>query len=216
MDGGQGTHEVGHNLGLSAKAVWQIGKRHLEGGLERALFEAPRLGKSPVLDQNNGSGSAPWPAHRLHRPSALDGSTGDRRSTNWIRQRPRRVAEEASGADHRPGASDGACLAPPERGRSTQSLPESLKDVVRSPKNAQFSRGSIHCFAGMAGSSMETSNVLSQLPPPPWRSSPGQDKGPGWQTLTRRLMPADLLETTSTVRFGSIARCLPQPSGGRD
>ena len=51
MDGGQGTPEVGRNLGLSAKAVWQIGKRYLEGGLERALFEARRPGKSPVLDQ---------------------------------------------------------------------------------------------------------------------------------------------------------------------
>ena len=51
MDGGQGTPGVGRNLGLSAKAVWQIGKRYLEGGLERALFEAPRPGKSPVLDQ---------------------------------------------------------------------------------------------------------------------------------------------------------------------
>ena len=51
MDGGQGTPEVARNLGLSAKAVWQIGRRYLEGGLERALFEAPRPGKSPVLDQ---------------------------------------------------------------------------------------------------------------------------------------------------------------------
>ena len=51
MDGGQSTPEVARNLGLSAKAVWQIGRRYLEGGLERALFEAPRPGKSPVLDQ---------------------------------------------------------------------------------------------------------------------------------------------------------------------
>ena len=51
MDDGQGTAEVARNLSLSAKAVWQIGKRYLEGGLERALFEAPRPGKSPALDQ---------------------------------------------------------------------------------------------------------------------------------------------------------------------
>ena len=51
IDGGQATPEVGRNLGMSAKAVWQIARRYLEGGLERALFEAPRPGKSPVLDQ---------------------------------------------------------------------------------------------------------------------------------------------------------------------
>lgn len=51
MDAGQSTPEVARNLDLSAKAVWQIGRRYLEGGLERALFEAPRPGKSPVLDQ---------------------------------------------------------------------------------------------------------------------------------------------------------------------
>src|SRR5436305_10225448 len=36
---------------LSAKAVWQIGKRYIDGGLERALFDASRPGKSPGLDQ---------------------------------------------------------------------------------------------------------------------------------------------------------------------
>jgi hypothetical protein len=42
---------VGANLGLSAKAVWQIGKRYLTGGLERALFDASRPGKAPGLEQ---------------------------------------------------------------------------------------------------------------------------------------------------------------------
>jgi putative transposase len=42
---------VGANLGLSAKAVWQIGKRYLDGGLERALFDAARPGKAPALDR---------------------------------------------------------------------------------------------------------------------------------------------------------------------
>jgi len=42
---------VGASLGLSAKAVWQIGKRYLDGGLERALLDAPRPGKTPALDQ---------------------------------------------------------------------------------------------------------------------------------------------------------------------
>jgi transposase len=41
-------------MGMQAvrvKDVWQIGKRYREGGLERALFEAPRPGKSSALDQ---------------------------------------------------------------------------------------------------------------------------------------------------------------------
>jgi transposase len=51
MDQGQSTPVVGANLGLSAKAVWQIGKRYLEGGLDRALFDGPRPGAAPLLDQ---------------------------------------------------------------------------------------------------------------------------------------------------------------------
>jgi|ERR1017187_973990 hypothetical protein len=51
MDQGQTTPVVGVNLGLSAKAVWQIGKRYQQGGLERALFDASRPGKAPALDQ---------------------------------------------------------------------------------------------------------------------------------------------------------------------
>jgi transposase len=51
MDQGQSTPAVGANLGLSAKAVWQIGKRYIDGGLERALFDASRPGKAAGLDQ---------------------------------------------------------------------------------------------------------------------------------------------------------------------
>lgn len=51
LDDGWSTAAVGANLGLSAKAVWQIGKRYLEGGLERALFDASRPGKAQALDQ---------------------------------------------------------------------------------------------------------------------------------------------------------------------
>jgi putative transposase len=43
LDQGQSTPAVGANLGLSAKAVWQIG--------ERAVFDAARPGKAPALDQ---------------------------------------------------------------------------------------------------------------------------------------------------------------------
>jgi hypothetical protein len=51
LDQGQSTPAVGTNLGLSAKAVWQIGKRYLVGGLERALFDASHPGKAPGLEQ---------------------------------------------------------------------------------------------------------------------------------------------------------------------
>src|ERR1035437_5261174 len=50
MDQGPSTPAVGVNLGLSAKAVRQIGKRYQQGGLERALFDASRPGKAPALD----------------------------------------------------------------------------------------------------------------------------------------------------------------------
>ena len=51
MDQGQSTPAVSANLMLSAKAVWQIGKRYQQGGIERALFDAARPGKTPALDQ---------------------------------------------------------------------------------------------------------------------------------------------------------------------
>ena len=51
MDQGQSTPVVGSNLGLSAKAVWQIGRRYEKEGLDRALFDASRPGKAPALDQ---------------------------------------------------------------------------------------------------------------------------------------------------------------------
>jgi transposase len=52
LDLGQSTPVVGGNLGLSAKAVWQIGKRYERAGLERALFDAARPGKTRTLDQH--------------------------------------------------------------------------------------------------------------------------------------------------------------------
>ena len=51
MDQGQSTPAVAANLMLSAKAVWQIGKRYQQGGMERALFDAARPGKAAALDQ---------------------------------------------------------------------------------------------------------------------------------------------------------------------
>src|SRR5260370_24221608 len=51
LDQGQSTPAVGANVGRSAKAVWQIGKRYLDGGPERAVFDAARPGKAPALDE---------------------------------------------------------------------------------------------------------------------------------------------------------------------
>jgi transposase len=51
MDQGQSTPAVAANLMLSAKAVWQIGVRYQQGGIERALFDAARPGKTPALDR---------------------------------------------------------------------------------------------------------------------------------------------------------------------
>src|ERR1019366_4493683 len=79
MDQGQSTPAVGANLGLSAKAVWQIGKRYQQGGLERALFDASRRGLLAAS----------------RRASALDGTAIDRRShqaqtcpPRWPRNHP--------------------------------------------------------------------------------------------------------------------------------
>ena len=51
MEDGQSTPAAGVSLGLSAKAVWQMGKRYRQGGLDRALFDGARAGKAPALDQ---------------------------------------------------------------------------------------------------------------------------------------------------------------------
>jgi putative transposase len=50
LDLGLSTPGAGALVGLSGKTVREIGQRYLEGGLERALFDAPRPGKVPVLD----------------------------------------------------------------------------------------------------------------------------------------------------------------------
>jgi hypothetical protein len=52
LDQAQSTPTVGTNLGLSAQAVWQqIGKRYLDDGLKRALFDPARPGKALELAQ---------------------------------------------------------------------------------------------------------------------------------------------------------------------
>jgi putative transposase len=51
LDRGLSTPAVGLLVGLAGKTVREIGQRYLAGGLDRALFDAPRPGKVPVLDQ---------------------------------------------------------------------------------------------------------------------------------------------------------------------
>src|SRR5208337_1747444 len=51
MHTGQSTPAAAAGPGLSAKAVWQIGKRYQQGGLERALFDGARPGQAPALDE---------------------------------------------------------------------------------------------------------------------------------------------------------------------
>jgi hypothetical protein len=54
MAAGRSTVEAGAAVGISAKAAWEIGKRYLEGGLERAVHDAPRPGQKPLLDAEHG------------------------------------------------------------------------------------------------------------------------------------------------------------------
>ena len=54
MDEGRSTVEAGAGVGISAKVAWEIGKRYREGGLDRALYDAPRPGQKPLLDAEQG------------------------------------------------------------------------------------------------------------------------------------------------------------------
>jgi len=54
MDDGRSTVEAGAGGGISAKVAWAIGKRYLEGGLERSLYDAPRPGQKRLLDADQG------------------------------------------------------------------------------------------------------------------------------------------------------------------
>jgi transposase len=50
IDEGRTTVESGAGVGISAKAAWEIGKRYQEGGLEAAIYDAPRPGQKALLD----------------------------------------------------------------------------------------------------------------------------------------------------------------------
>ena len=54
IDEGRTTVEAGAGVGISAKAAWEIGKRYQEGGLEEAIYDAPRPGQIPLLDTEQG------------------------------------------------------------------------------------------------------------------------------------------------------------------
>jgi len=49
LSSGQSAPAVARNLGLTPKAVRDIGWRHQQGGLERALYERQRPGATPLL-----------------------------------------------------------------------------------------------------------------------------------------------------------------------
>jgi transposase len=50
LSAGQTAAEAASTVGLTSKAVREIGRRYEEGGLERALYEKSRPGATPVLD----------------------------------------------------------------------------------------------------------------------------------------------------------------------
>jgi hypothetical protein len=54
LDQGRSTVEAGAGVGISAKVAWEVGKRYLEGGLERAIYDATRPGQKPMMDAEQG------------------------------------------------------------------------------------------------------------------------------------------------------------------
>ena len=54
MDAGRSTVEAGANVGISAKAAWEIARRYRQEGLERAIYDAPRPGQKRLLDAERG------------------------------------------------------------------------------------------------------------------------------------------------------------------
>ncbi|MGH9598313.1 MAG: helix-turn-helix domain-containing protein [Terracidiphilus sp.] len=54
MGEGRTTVQAGAAVGVSAKAAWEIGKRYREGGLQRAIYDAPRPSPKPLLDAEHG------------------------------------------------------------------------------------------------------------------------------------------------------------------
>lgn len=55
MDEGKTAPKAGAAVGITAQAARGIAKRYSEGGLDRALFDAPRPGAKPLLDKKQSS-----------------------------------------------------------------------------------------------------------------------------------------------------------------
>ena len=49
---GRAASEVAASVQLSEKAVWEIGRRYENDGLDRALYDKQRPGAKPILDDN--------------------------------------------------------------------------------------------------------------------------------------------------------------------
>ena len=49
LSGGDSAPSIARRLRLTPKTVRDIGKRYLEGGVDRALYERPRQGAKPIL-----------------------------------------------------------------------------------------------------------------------------------------------------------------------
>ena len=64
---GKSASEVAALVRLTPKAVRQIGRRYEQAGLEPALYDKPRPGAAPVLDNSQRSASSPWCAATLRR-----------------------------------------------------------------------------------------------------------------------------------------------------
>ena len=74
MDTGQSTPAVAVSLGLSAKAVWQIGKRYQMAVWSARYMMPPGRAKLQVWMGSSDSASSPWPAVAAARTGTLDGA----------------------------------------------------------------------------------------------------------------------------------------------
>ena len=81
LSGGESAPVIGRSLRLTPKTVRDIGKRYLEGGIDRALYERPRQGAKPIL--------SPTEQQRIIAMACSDAPDGRARWT------VRLIAEEA-------------------------------------------------------------------------------------------------------------------------
>jgi hypothetical protein len=72
LSSGDWAPAIARRLRLTPKTIRDIGKRYLEGGVDRALYERPRHGAKPLLSQPSNSGSSRWRA-AMHPMGEHDG-----------------------------------------------------------------------------------------------------------------------------------------------